>query len=156
MIKVLMVCLGNICRSPMAEAVLQDYVQNSKLADKVYVESAGTSGYHEGNLADSRMRKAAQQRGYKLLSRSRQFISDDFENFDYILVMDSSNYKNVTSLDDGGHSHKVFKMLSFSESHKDQDVPDPYYGGEQGFSHVIDLLEESCQNFLRFLEKKLS
>lgn len=152
MTRVLFVCLGNICRSPAAESVFLDVLQKQGLDAEFEVDSAGTSGYHAGESADARMIEQAEKRGYDVPSVSRQFIKDDFRRFDKIIVMDDSNYQNVVSLDPAGeHVHKVSKLTDYA-SNKYQDfnhVPDPYFGGEEGFALVLDLLEDCCANLLR-------
>lgn len=149
MINVLFVCLGNICRSPSGEAVLKHFVKNAGLEDQFLIDSAGTSAYHAGEMADARMRKHAAKRNIELTSRSRQFCSSDFEKFDYILAMDYENYQNILRLDrDGRYENKIYMMNDFSALHKGTDVPDPYYGGSDGFERVLDMLEESCSLFL--------
>lgn len=152
--KVLFVCLGNICRSPAAEAVMQKMINDQSL--DIQVDSAGTSGYHVGEKADSRMREQAIKRGIEVTSIARQFVARDFIKFDYILVMDDSNYHDVLLLDPKGeYLHKISKITDYcSERFKDIDhVPDPYYGGKDGFDHVLDLLQDSCFNFLNHLPK---
>lgn len=153
--KVVFVCLGNICRSPSGEGVFKYFVKSSNLENDYYIDSAGTSAYHVGEMADSRMRKHASRRGYNLTSRSRQFIKSDFKKFDLIIAMDSSNYDDIlllsTSKDD---KNKVKMMTDFSTSFIGEDVPDPYYGGSQGFELVLDILEDSCKGLLEYLESE--
>lgn len=152
--KVLFVCLGNICRSPAAEGVMNALLVNEGLSDKYFVDSAGTSGFHEGHLVDDRMREAAKKRGISLLSRSRKFIKNDFKEFDYIIAMDNSNYKNILKLDNNGeYEKKVLKMCDFNSKFSESEVPDPYYDGEEMFDHVLNILEDSTKGFLNFLEK---
>jgi protein-tyrosine phosphatase len=154
--KILFVCLGNICRSPAAEAVMQKLIDDQGL--NLEVDSAGTSGYHAGEKADERMIEHALKRGIDVTSRSRQFIAEDFRKFDYIIVMDDSNYRNVALLDPNGeYMHKVSKMTDYcTNSFGDYDhVPDPYYGAKDGFELVLDLLENSCFNFTQHLQKSV-
>ena len=152
-IKVLFVCLGNICRSPMAEGIFNNIVKERNLLDKLFTDSAGTSTYHIGQTADSRMISSASRRGYKLLSRAREFKAKDFNNFDYILAMDESNFNNITKLDiNSNYKDKIFLMNDFSVNYINSDVPDPYYGGKEGFNNVIDILEESCIGLFNYIK----
>ncbi len=155
MTSVLFVCLGNICRSPAAEGIFQKKVANAGLSDQFKIDSAGTSAYHEGEEADGRMQKHAKKRGYDLLSLQRPFRPEsDFENFDYIITMDESNYHNVLSSSDNPKDHKkVHKMTSFCKVHNIDHVPDPYYKGDVGFEHVMDILEDACEELLNELKK---
>ena len=150
--KLLMVCLGNICRSPAAEGVMKKVIKNHNASDRYYVDSAGTAGYHEGEKADSRMRKVGSSRGYTFDSISRQVRSNDFEKFDYIFAMDNSNYYDLMDDCPKQHQHKIHKMCEFSKNINASEVPDPYYGGEKGFHHVIDILEDACENLFEQLE----
>lgn len=155
--KVLFVCLGNICRSPAAEGIFRHKVKQKKLEHLITCDSAGTSAYHAGEPADGRMRQHAMDRGYELTSLARQLIPQDLENFDLILTMDDSNYHNTLSLDPEGHNHqKVKKMVSYCEIHNVSEVPDPYYGGYDGFELVIDILEDSCDELLKELKTRVS
>lgn len=144
--KILFVCLGNICRSPAAQAIFETYIKNNHATDKFKVDSAGTSGYHSGDRADPRMRQFGQKRGHELTSISRKFDFSDFYDFDYIICMDESNYQDVLSqASEKEHRDKVSKMMSYSKSYQQYlDVPDPYYGGDKGFELVYDLLEDAC------------
>lgn len=148
--KVLFVCMGNICRSPAAEGVFRKLVESEKLGNEIEIDSAGTIGYHTGELPDARMRKHATQRGYELTSRARQFNpAIDFDYFDYIVTMDDDNISDITNLDKRGiYKSKIFKMCDFSSDKSIKEVPDPYYGGSDGFEFVLDLLEDSTKNLL--------
>lgn len=142
--------MGNICRSPAAEGVFRKLVESEKLGNEIEIDSAGTIGYHTGELPDARMRKHATQRGYELTSRARQFNpAIDFDYFDYIVTMDDDNISDITNLDKRGiYKSKIFKMCDFSSDKSIKEVPDPYYGGSDGFEFVLDLLEDSTKNLL--------
>jgi protein-tyrosine phosphatase len=148
--KVLFVCLGNICRSPSAEAVLKKLIKEQILEDKIEVDSAGTIDYHTGESSDKRMKKHAEKRGYMLDHLARQFSSKkDFEEADYIVTMDDENYIDINSLDiQNKFRNKIFKMSQFAGKIKFNKVPDPYYKGPEGFEEVLDLLEDSCKVLL--------
>ncbi|KAF3795429.1 putative low molecular weight protein-tyrosine-phosphatase [Nymphaea thermarum] len=154
---VLFVCLGNICRSPAGEGVFRDVVKKRGLESKFNIDSAGTINYHEGNLADPRMRSAARTRGIEITSISRPIRSSDFKDFDLILAMDKQNREDI--LDAFGRwkardslpadaATKVKLMCSYCKRHKETEVPDPYYGGPQGFEKVLDMLEDACESLL--------
>ena len=152
--KILFVCLGNICRSPAAEGILKKLIKEQGLEDKISVDSAGTSGYHDGDLPDHRMRQHGAKRGYKFDSLSRRFTARDFDNFDIILAMDDSNYHNIIRLaPDLDAEKKVFRMVDFSEKYQHDHIPDPYYSGADGFELVLDLLEDACEGLLNKLKK---
>lgn len=154
--RVLFVCLGNICRSPAAEAIFQNLVLKSKLEDQFECESAGTGDWHVGEKADPRMRKYCEERGYQLTTLARHFNPDtDFDRFDLIVTMDDSNFQNVQNLNKGDPS-QVRKMCDFLMTRPEKFVPDPYHGGREGFEEVIDILEESCRGLLRFLEDEFN
>lgn len=154
-VNVLFVCLGNICRSPAAEGIMKKMVADNNLEDEIFVDSAGTSGWHEGELPDDRMRMHGQRRGYDFCSRSRKFIYKDFEKFDYIIVMDEDNYRNVKKLAKTKEDiAKIHLMTDFSNKYSHSHVPDPYYGGSSGFELVMDLLEDACQNLLNTIKSK--
>ena len=147
----LFVCLGNICRSPAAEGVFLHLLDQRGLNDQFIVDSAGTGGWHVGNPADRRMQAAANKRGIQLPSRARQISLDDLRTFDLVLTMDDANLAAVLSLADEAGSQAtaiIQPMLSFSTAFSETEVPDPYYGGEAGFEHVLDLLEDACSNLL--------
>ena len=147
--KLLFVCLGNICRSPSAENIMNYLVQQKGLENQIICDSAGTSSYHIGASPDRRMQAAASRRGIKLVGQARQFEASDFEQFDLILAMDRSNYRDILKLDsDSIYGDKVRLMCDFASQHRDREVPDPYYGGEAGFDHVINLLLDACDGLL--------
>jgi protein-tyrosine phosphatase len=140
--KILMVCLGNICRSPLAEGILQSKVNNTLF----YVDSAGTAAYHVGNLPDKRSINVAKNYGIDITSqKARKFTVKDFDIFDIIYVMDASNYQNVLLVARNNRDIQKVKMI-LNETHpdKNESVPDPYYGGSTGFENVYKMLEEAC------------
>ena len=141
--KVLMVCLGNICRSPLAQGILESKVN----PDTVYVDSAGTAGYHVGNPPDTRSIKVARKNGIDISHQtSRKFYVDDFEKFDIIYAMDSSNYQNILNLSRNSKDREKVKMiLNEINPNANKSVPDPYYGGERGFDDVYEMLDEACE-----------
>jgi protein-tyrosine phosphatase len=143
--KILMVCLGNICRSPLAEGVLRHQLNEAGIKH-VTVDSAGTSGHHSGENPDPRSIRNAKKNGVDISSLvSRKFTPADFDNFDRIYVMDQSNYRDVLSLaQDDEHRNKVELFLNISSPGKNKAVPDPWYGGEEGFQRVFDLVHETC------------
>ena len=150
-IPVLFVCLGNICRSPAAEAIFQNLIYEKGIANQFLVDSAGTGSWHIGKKADSRMRFAAKQRNINITSNARQIREDDFLKFKYILVMDNSNFNNVLDFKNrvkGSDFAKILKIQDFSSIFAEKEVPDPYFGGDAGFDHVLDILEDSVSCFL--------
>ncbi|MBW8190264.1 low molecular weight phosphotyrosine protein phosphatase [Neiella marina] len=142
---VLMVCMGNICRSPTAEAVFRQHAKQKGL--RLHIDSAGTIGYHVGNKPDPRSMKAAEARGYNFADiRSRRVVIEDFHQFDLILPMDQANYDDLIAMCPSPElAHKVILMLDFSQQEKIREVPDPYYGGQRGFELVLDLIEDASQ-----------
>jgi low molecular weight protein-tyrosine phosphatase len=154
--RILFVCLGNICRSPSAEAVFNGIINDKKEIEFYEIDSAGTYGYHEGEPADRRMQSYAVKRGYNLTSISRPFNPGiDWDNFDYIIGMDDSNIRNLQNMARNEKDlNKLYKMTDFSKNHSHDEVPDPYYGGDQGFELVLDLLEDAGNGFYDFLNKK--
>ncbi|WP_372652867.1 low molecular weight protein-tyrosine-phosphatase [Halobacteriovorax sp.] len=145
---VLFVCLGNICRSPMAEVIFKHEIAEAGL--DYTCDSAGTSAVHAGEKADSRMRESAKQREYNLEEvRSRQFEKSDFDKFDFILVMDESNYQNIRALSNRDEDIKKVSLITdYCKNESASEVPDPYYGGENGFFEVIDILEDAIRGFI--------
>jgi protein-tyrosine phosphatase len=153
-IKVLFVCLGNICRSPAAESTFNKQIKDLNLNDFLVCESRGTSSLHEGELPDPRTIKSGKARGLEFSTRSSPLKAQDFHEFDHILVMDESNYRNVLKLNPNpSHQQKVKLMMSFAPDLGYNEVPDPYYGGEKDFQLVLDLLDVACRNFIKSVIK---
>ena len=153
---VLFICLGNICRSPAAQAVMQAMVDERGLSDRFYIDSAGIGGWHIGDLPDKRMRVHARPRGYELTHRARKVRSADFEDFDLIVGMDASNVDDLCNLAMTlEQQDKVVMMGDYIRQYPTYDhVPDPYYEGSEGFELVLDLLEDACDNLLdRIIEQ---
>jgi len=149
--KILFVCLGNICRSPAAEGIFKKKIKDRELENLFIVDSAGTGGWHVGNLADRRMREAALSRGIELTSRSRKIDHNDLYEFDHILVMDKDNLNAVKSLiKDNTYpiNSKIKLILSYSKKSQLDEVPDPYYGGQNGFENVLDLLDDAIDELI--------
>ena len=149
--RILFVCMGNICRSPAAEGIAKKFLEKKGLNGTIEIDSAGTLDYHEGELPDPRMIKHASKRGYKLDSRARQFNpNNDFDHFDYIVTMDDDNYSEITTLDKKNkYKDKVYRMVSFGNKLKVNEVPDPYYSGSDGFEYILDILEDSVDGLLK-------
>lgn len=154
-VQVLMVCLGNICRSPTAQGVFEARVRDLGLADYILVDSAGTSGWHIGEPPDARSRKAAQRRGYDLSQqRGRQVAVEDFHDFDYILAMDRQNLQALKAISPVGFAGHLGLFLEFSRKQAYLEVPDPYHGGSEGFELVLDLIEEAADGLLTDILEK--
>lgn len=154
--KILFVCLGNICRSPAAEGVMRRVIEEAGLSDQVHIDSAGTADWHTGKRADNRMRAAAQTRGMDLTSLARQVRNQDFTDFDLILVMDQNNHQNIRLFDpENLNPAKVRLFCEFCTLHTETEVPDPYYGGPEGFEKVLDLLEDGCAGVLQHITEHL-
>lgn len=149
--KILFVCLGNICRSPAAEGIFRQMMNKEEVGHLFEVDSAGLHGYHEGELADARMRRASAARGYVLTHRSRPVQKQDFLYFDDIICMDASNMRQLQVMAPAGTEGKLHLMSEFATCTSFSEVPDPYYGGPSGFDHVLDLLEECCAGLLQRL-----
>jgi len=146
---VLFVCMGNICRSPTAEGVFRTLVEREGAAEYFYIDSAGTHAYHVDKPPDPRAQRAALGRGIDISSlRARQIEISDFEAFDHILVMDQENYDTLMFVCPRRHSQKVRFFLDFAPQLKNREVPDPYYGGDQGFERVLDMIEAASLGFL--------
>lgn len=154
--RLLFVCLGNICRSPAADGVMRDVVEKAGLSARIEIDSAGTEGWHSGKLPDQRMRQAASTRGITLDHRARQFKAVDLERFDLILAMDRDNERNIRALDrENRHAAKIRLFCDFCTDHSEREVPDPYYGGPEGFEHVLNLIEDGCEGLLREVKSRL-
>lgn len=146
--------MGNICRSPTAEGVFNRVIQDMGTPDRFLVDSAGTHAYHIGEPSDSRSQQTARGRGVDLSKiRARKVTPADFEYFDYILAMDSDNYHILMSASPSEYQHKVALFLDYAPERKEQDVPDPYYGGANGFEHVFDLVEDASKGFYHMIMK---
>ncbi len=153
MVRILFVCMGNICRSPLAQGVFENVLRREGLEDEVFVDSAGTGHWHVGSPPDERALSAASLRGLDLSSqRARQVRSEDCENFDYILTMDEENYHMVSSL--CRDSAVVRPFLDFATDSPEREVPDPYYGGPDGFERVLDLVEEASEGLLEDIRER--
>lgn len=151
--KILFVCLGNICRSPLAEGLMLEKIANLGVEDQFKIDSCGTADYHIGELPDERTRENALQNGLELKHRARQFDPSDFKRFDHILVMDSANkMKIIGQATSEEHLQKVQLMRDFEQeiSLQGVDVPDPYYGGNEGFQNVYDILDRCTENLLSY------
>jgi protein-tyrosine phosphatase len=147
-VRVLMVCLGNICRSPSAHGVFEALVARAGLGDQIAVDSAGTGDWHIGASPDQRAQAAALKRGYDLSNqRARQVSDTDFERFDYLLAMDRTNLKDLRARCPQAHRNKLHLLLEFADT-SHEAVPDPYYSGEEGFELVLDLVETACAGLL--------
>lgn len=147
--KILFVCMGNICRSPAAEAVMKKLIYNQNLNKEYFIDSAGTINLHKGEKADSRMIFHSSKRGYDITSISRQIENKDYLEFDKIVVMDQQNYNDVINkCPDKKFEDKIINISDFFTKHNDKKVPDPYYGEGKDFEYVLDLLEDACQELL--------
>ncbi|MDQ8187036.1 low molecular weight protein-tyrosine-phosphatase [Pelagicoccus sp. SDUM812002] len=146
---ILFVCMGNICRSPSGENVMRKLLEDAGLNNCVVCDSAGTIGYHTGNPPDPRMSSAGRKRGLPMTGSARQVTADDLERFDLILAMDNENFADLERLSNPDNRHKIKRFCDFCIQHSDTEVPDPYYGGAQGFEHVLDLLEDGCRQILK-------
>ncbi len=154
--KVLFVCTGNICRSPTAHGVFQHLVNEMGLSDTILVDSAGTHHYHVGEAPDARSQLAARKRGYNLSKLvARQITPDDFHNFDLILAMDWENMLILQQKCPKEYRYKLMLLMRFSNDYEEATVPDPYYGGTDGFNKVLDYIEDACQGVLELIQKRL-
>ncbi|MFI3120750.1 MAG: low molecular weight protein-tyrosine-phosphatase [Methylococcaceae bacterium] len=152
-IKVLFVCMGNICRSPTAEGVFTKLVKDHRLDAHFIIDSAGTHAYHIGNEPDHRSQAAALERGIDLSTlRARKVINGDFEDFDFLLAMDDDNYSILVDACPEQYQAKIKYFLDYAPHLKERQVPDPYYGGQYGFERVLDMIEEASTGFLKALQ----
>lgn len=154
-ISVLFVCMGNICRSPTAEGIFRHLVNEKNLSDKFITDSAGTHAYHVGEPPDSRAQETAHSRGIDLSDlRGRKVTADDFNKFDYVLAMDKDNYAILHALCPTSKTNKLKLFLEFASDIDSKEVPDPYYGGTQGFEKVFDMLEQASLGFIEHIQSK--
>ncbi|MFT4978263.1 MAG: protein-tyrosine phosphatase [Myxococcota bacterium] len=158
MLRVCFVCLGNICRSPTAEGVMRQLLRDADLNDQIKLDSAGTSAYHVGDPPDARSTAAAARRGITLSGASRQVVAEDFDRFDYIIAMDGDNLRALGRLARSrADRERIHLMRDFDPtSPPNAAVPDPYYGGENGFDVVLDICTASCQGLLSHLQDRLA
>jgi protein-tyrosine phosphatase len=155
-VRVLFCCMGNICRSPTAEGVLRHMAQAAGLQDRIRIDSAGTHDYHVGHPPDRRTQATAAMRGYDLSNqRARQVSSRDFLDYDYILAMDADNLAHLQAIAPSTQRDKARLFLDYSTAHKGKEVPDPYYGGDDGFTLVLDMVEDGAAGLLSDIKKKL-
>ena len=151
-VRVLFCCMGNICRSPTAEAVFRHYVEQQGLAGLIQIDSAGTHDYHIGEAPDARTQLAARKRGYDMSQlRGRQVESADFKRFDYVLAMDEANLAILEHLRPSDAESHLGLFLHFAERHTEREVPDPYFGGADGFERVLDMVEDAAAGLLRHI-----
>ncbi|MEO1897228.1 MAG: low molecular weight protein-tyrosine-phosphatase [Cycloclasticus sp.] len=156
MIKILFICMGNICRSPTAHGVFRQMVADKNLSEQIQVDSAGTHAYHVGNKPDQRSIQAASFRGVDLSDLTARQLDDyDYEEFDYLLVADNDNYHLTREGCPMEHRHKIKYILDFATRSTVKEVPDPYYGQGNGFERVLDLIEDGCEGLLTDVEKRL-
>jgi len=154
MIRVLFICLGNICRSPLAQGVFENVLRREDLEEEVFVDSAGTGSWHVGHPPDERAQRSAGLRGLDISAqRARRVTPEDCQSFDYVLTMDEENYRAVAALCRGGNA-VVRTFLDYAPDHVETEVPDPFYGGLEGFEHVLNLLEEASEGLLEDIRKR--
>ena len=154
-VSVVFVCMGNICRSPTAEAVFRHYVESAGLSGQILIDSAGTHDYHIGDPPDLRTQRAAQQRGYDMSGlRGRQVEEDDFHRFDYVLAMDKANLAILQRLAPPDGTTKARLFLEYARHHAEREVPDPYYGGADGFERVLDMVEDAAEGLLQEIRQR--
>jgi protein-tyrosine phosphatase len=154
-IKVLFVCMGNICRSPTAEGVFRQLVRQQQLEHLIETDSAGTHAYHVGEPPDARAMATAEERGISLDDlRARKVTADDFEIFDYVLAMDASNHAMLSEICPPGAEARLHMLMDFAPDYSERDVPDPYYGGASGFDRVFDMVEEAARGLLEEIRRQ--
>ncbi|MBL1276440.1 MAG: low molecular weight phosphotyrosine protein phosphatase [Ectothiorhodospiraceae bacterium] len=152
-VKVLFVCMGNICRSPTAEGVFAKQVKEANLSDHIEIDSAGTHAYHIGDAPDARSQKTALNRGIDLSRlKARRAVAADFDHYDYVLAMDRDNYQRLEGLCPAGSEYKLQLFLSFAPNLEHDEVPDPYYGGSMGFERVLDMIEVASEGLLQEIQ----
>jgi len=154
-VSVLFVCIGNICRSPTAEAVFRACVEKAGLSEQILIDSAGTHDYHIGDPPDTRTQSAAQQRGYDMSAlRGRQVEVADFTRFDFVLAMDRTNLAILQRLCPNDAAGHLGLFLEYASRHAEREVPDPYYGGADGFERVLDMVEDAAEGLLQHIRKR--
>ena len=154
-VKVLFVCMGNICRSPTAHGVFESLVESEGLAHRIDVDSAGTHAYHIGEPPDRRAQLTAKSRGIDLSKqRARQAEPQDFDEFDYVLAMDRDNYQILNDICPPGSENKLYLFMDFADELDIDEVPDPYYGGAQGFERVFDMVDEAARGLLETIRRR--
>ncbi|MFZ2542160.1 MAG: low molecular weight protein-tyrosine-phosphatase [Gallionella sp.] len=154
-VSVVFICMGNICRSPTAETVFRRYVENAGLSESILIDSAGTHDFHIGDPPDLRTQRAAQQRGYDMSAlRGRQVEADDFRRFDYVLAMDKANLTILQHLAPPDSDTHAQLLLEYARHHTEREVPDPYYGGADGFEHVLDMVEDASEGLLQHIRQQ--
>jgi protein-tyrosine phosphatase len=147
--------MGNICRSPTAEAVFRHYVESAGMSEHILIDSAGTHDYHIGDRPDTRAQRAAQQRGYDMSKlRGRQVEVEDFRRFDYVLAMDRGNLAILNRISPADSNSQVGLFLEYARHHNEREVPDPYYGGADGFERVLDMVEDAAQGLLEEIRQR--
>jgi protein-tyrosine phosphatase len=151
---ILFVCMGNICRSPAGENMMRQVLQQAGMAEQVLCDSGGIIDYHAGHPPDSRMRAAGQRRGLPMTGIARQVTRDDRNRFDLILAMDHGNHSALLQLSTINNRHKIRMFCSFCTEHPDHEVPDPYYGGAEGFEYVLDLMADGCSGILQEIRRR--
>jgi low molecular weight protein-tyrosine phosphatase len=155
MVKILFVCMGNICRSPTAEGVFRHKVVAAGLENRIHIDSAGTHAYHIGQPPDLRAQNTARNRGIDLSDqRARRVTANDFEHFDYVIAMDSDNESDLQAICPTGYEHRIRRFMTFAPDSRVTDVPDPYYGGSNGFEKVLDLVENAADGLLDHLRRQ--
>lgn len=154
-VSVLFVCLGNICRSPTAHGLFRDLVKNSGLESRIYIDSSGTGDWHIGRPPDTRATEHALARGVDISDlRARLVTSSDFDNFDYVLAMDAQNLHDLEQMVPSEFAGHLGLFLEFAANYQENEVPDPYYGGEEGFNLVLDMVEDGCNGLLADISEK--
>ena len=146
--------MGNICRSPSAENVMRSLLEKAGLDGQVVCDSAGTISYHTGNPPDPRMSKAGRARGLPMTGRARGVTREDLDTFDLVIAMDDENYADLLAISTPNNRDSLRKFCDFCVNHSDTEVPDPYYGGAQGFEHVLDLLEDGCAQIVKRIQEQ--
>lgn len=152
--KILFVCLGNICRSPLAEGIMKHKIEAAGLSQKIAVDSCGTANYHIGDKPDERTRNNAMKNGVRLTHLGRQISATDLAEFDFVLAMDRSNHQNIMRLATASQHAAKVKLIREFDSEPGDEVPDPYYGGEQGFQEVYEILDRSVDGFIDYLKSQ--